>query len=665
MAAAYQTRKEAWLLLAKSAEQKNWRDLFTKAAEEFFECAARTRGKQQTVCYLRAAECFLQTEKWDLAANAFVSAEEFGLAAKNFCRGGIFVEAVDLVKKHKAEIQEDVADEVIKMARLGGLRQSQLGNTEELVDSVERQLACMEGRGSSGVAAAELADRNLLEYIRLLSTSSEDRMRQVLAHILRGLWISLPFGSTKSQLDNPAVTSLLEQSSRLDLRAVSDDERRQLELFRVIHSQDMDKIISLAQENNLASRSSEAVLCFGHCIHNLVSLQNTTLSTFISKSALALAYYTHLARLALDSSTPSLDIQRLLGFELIPPDTNTSSTDEPSSTPPNYRLFSSSLMFRDKKTAFGDAEPIPTMLGLTAVTLSWRNLDCIRTVTLLAKLKSEVQAIRVIANTVRCIYPDGLSNNTRQTHFNERLRAHILQISIIHWNLIDDTSEELIQKMTWIQRLYEVLAPHFPPLGNALCIELAKIPEYERGSDIVSDWCRRNLERLRPGSTKLSRWFLSNFLVSLELAHRIRPQDFADYGPRLHSKVLTWNSPSLQVHTPNSSDLKYHSIVDYLIEFYIDESDKALKHAILAIHHIMFKPLTIEVNVLVNLFETITRGVIVQSRWQTYGRRGVFNGLLLPQSWALDIVTHLPKVNQQGWALQDLLEALYKALEYM
>ncbi|KAG8767767.1 hypothetical protein FRC12_006057 [Ceratobasidium sp. 428] len=73
----------------------------------------------------------------------------------------------------------------------------------------------------------------------------------------------------------------------------------------------------------------------------------------------------------------------------------------------------------------------------------------------------------------------------------------------------------------------------------------------------------------------------------------------------------------------------------------------------------------IEANVLVNLFESIAREVIFQERRSRLGRSAVFDGLLLPQSWALDIVRHSPQVDQQGWSPSHFLNALCQALKDM
>ncbi|KAG8691136.1 hypothetical protein FRC09_011720, partial [Ceratobasidium sp. 395] len=449
VAAAYQARKEAWCLFAKSADEQIWSGLFIRAAGNFIYCAIRTDGKQQTDRYLRAAECYLQAKSWVLAATAFVSAEEYGLAAKCFCRAGRFDDAVTIVKKHKHEIQEKLVDEVLEMARLECLRQPR--RSKEPFDDAGRQLAHMEDHtrligpecSDNMVEEVEFRDYDLLEQIRLLSASSENRMRQALTQTLRGLWISLPFGSTRSRFDNPTVLALLEQLQRFDTKLMNDDERRQVALFQAIHAQDTDKLLLMAEENVVASRLCEALLCFSHCASDLIPSQDTTISTFLSKSSLALNYYDKLATLVQDIRPSSVDIQRLLGFEPAQPDTNAGpdSIEGDSSVTSKFRLFSTSPMFERAKSMIGTLEEIPCALELTAVTISESDIDILATCTISTALRSEVQAMHAVASVARCIEPClgsavfgicklekcgrldvdcyQISNNTRQAQFHE------------------------------------------------------------------------------------------------------------------------------------------------------------------------------------------------------------------------------------------------------
>ncbi|KAG8710822.1 hypothetical protein FRC09_020922 [Ceratobasidium sp. 395] len=575
IAAAYQSRKEAWLLFGKSADQHAWHASFAKVANSFLDCAIRTAGKQQVVCYLRAAECFLQTKDWKLAADAFAAAEEFSLAARNFCRAGCFKDAMDLIENYADRIQKDFANEITEMARLQTPRQSQPGKT--------------------------------------------------------------------------------------------------------------DRIISLANANALMSRPSEALLCFARCASDLVSLQNATMSTFLSNSTLFLSYCNGLAALARTFQASSIDTQRLLGFEPAQTQINVAPVEEIHAAS-NFRVFSSSIMFKNAEAATRSMETTPYVLGLTAMIITESDLVRLAKKAVLDKLRSEIQAMHNSANLARYTLPcldfaifgscklsycgrhelgsRELSDDIRQIHFNERLRGHVLQALIVHSYGTEDSSSEF-RSYQWasIYKLYETLAPHFPPLGNVLCVEPVKIRELSRGSDVISTWCERNLHELRP-RCPLPRWFMSNVLVSLELAYRVQRQSFTAYAPKLHSLGLVNPHPDLLVHIPGLPGPD-RSIIHHFIDFYIGQSDDALKRVIFAAHHVVFKELMIEANVLIHLFESIGREMVVQGRRWKSGIPGIYNGLLFPQSWALDIVQHPPQAYQQGWTIEVFLESLYKTLEYM
>ncbi|KAG9124527.1 hypothetical protein FRC07_011288 [Ceratobasidium sp. 392] len=507
-------------------------------------------------------ECFLKTEEWKLAANAFVSAGEFELAAKNFCRTGCLVEAVGLVKKHKGEIRKEIADGIIETARLECLRQSQYEKAAELFDSAEEQLEYMKTRGFNSAQdpalenrrrndAIALARRNhdVLEYIRLLSTSSEDLMHQAVTHVLRGLWMTLPLGYIDDQLRNPAVKSLLDQASKFDTKILNEDESRQIEMFQAVYARKTDIFIPLAEANALASRTSEALICFAQCSGDLHPSQSGTLSTFLHHSTLALRYYTSLDTLARAFQASSVDTQRFLGFEPVEPNDDTSTLGSGSPIMPKYRLFSSSFMFESVKDVTLDVEPTPFMLGLTTVMLSESEINRLANNRILGKLEREIHVMHVMVNTLSYLRPcwefaifgscvnsccrrlelisHNLPNGIRQTQFNERLRAHILQV------LITDL---------------------YPP---------------RQGSD--NQVCRR---------------------------------------------------------------------------------------------HVVSGSLVVDENVLVHLFESIGRRIIVQARMRKYDIPGIFNGLLLPRSWALDIF-HEPAQPCQREPLDMFLDSLYKTLEYM
>ncbi|QRW07577.1 P-loop nucleoside triphosphate hydrolase [Ceratobasidium sp. AG-Ba] len=701
IAAAYQARGDARLLLAKSTDRQLWRNSFTKAGTDFLSCATQSKGKQQISCYNRAAECFLQAEDWKKGAQAFLCAEEYDLAAKNFRRAGCFTEAVDVVKYHKDRMQKALTDEIIGLARLEFLRKSQYGKAAELFEDVEEQLEYMEDYGFDAArihvleaykrygdaAGVALGEHNILECIRLLLRSGDEELSaQALGHALRGLWILLPYASTKAHLENPAVAEILGHISKINPGIVNEDQRGQIECFRALHERSSERILSLARANALLSKSSIALLCFAHCLQELSSPPNTTVSTFISKAHLALSYYNGLAALARKLDTSSLETQRLLGFEPSQRSAPSDADEDEAVEISEFMLFSSSIMYKNVRAGVQNTESAQVAFGYSAVVLSQSDIAQLAHKTILDKLKNDMLKMGYLVNSVRCIQtclefalfgscrfsPCGrheiasrqLSEKDRQIHFNSRLRAHILQLLIVNAYKVQTMSEYQGHKWAWTFRLYEILAPHFPPLGNALCIDRSKIAELDRGAEVISSWCERNLLELRPSDRNLSR-FLTDVLMSLELAYRVNRQNLNVYGPKLHTMPLMTSHPRLLVRAPDSPG-QTRSIIHYLVDFYVGASEDVLRNAIVAVWHVLHKPLVVEISALVHLLESIGREIIIQARRQFVNNiTAIFDGLLLPQSWALDIVKHPPRTVQQDWLVQPFFEGLYKTLEYL
>jgi hypothetical protein len=211
--------------------------------------------------------------------------------------------------------------------------------------------------------------------------------------------------------------------------------------------------MSLAKANALLSRDSEALLCFAHCSCDLVALQNSNLPTFISNSLLALSYYNGLAALARKFEISSVDTQRLLGFEPVQSNGKTDTEGGSLAAKSEFWLLSSSIMFSNVRVVATNAEPTSFALELSAVIVSESDIARLVAQTIPEKLNSEIRIMHNTAHTVRytqscldfaifgnCKTQCGrhelngfdLIDEVRQTHFNARLRAHILQILIMH-----------------------------------------------------------------------------------------------------------------------------------------------------------------------------------------------------------------------------------------
>ncbi|KAF8594570.1 P-loop containing nucleoside triphosphate hydrolase protein [Ceratobasidium sp. AG-I] len=710
IASAYQARKNARLLLAKDRQTR--RAAFRDAAKNFLDCAILSKGKQQTSCYLRAAECYLQAEEWKSAAESFLSANEFDQSAKNFRRAGCFSEAVGVVKQHRPDMTAGLADEIYGIARLQFLRKSQYQQATELFDDVEEQLEYMEDYGFDAArihvlelhkrfadaATVALGERNILECVRLLLCSDDGELiRQAVGHIVHGLWTLLPYGTSGAQIKNPVVASLLQQISTIDTKILNEHEQRQIEIFQVLHSKNLERTVALARANAALARSSEAhaseaLLCFAHCSGNVSSLRNSTTSDLIVKSSLALSYFNGLGHLARNFQASSLEAQRLLGFEPVHSNSNIDPEESDQPTVPDYWLFSSSIMFEKAQAISGAVEPTPFALGTSAIVVSESDICRLAPEVIMARLTSEARNMHVAANAARYIQPClefaifgkcnrsdcgrgeinslNLAAENRQAAFNARVRAHILQVLIAHTysaKTVEEEREHKVIKWNWFRKTYDTLTPHFPPLGGVLCVDPKLVLELNRGAEVISGWCERNLQELDPGYGVPSR-FLSDVLASLELAFRVNRQNFAAYAPLLHSRRLIRGRFDLLLSPQGVDPRLGRSIVHDFIDFYMGKSHDNLFRVTFAIHHILFKPLAIEANVLVHLLESVGREMILQARkWAAgnLGSLGIFDGLLLPQSWALDIVKHPPPLVQQPWQMHVFVNSLYKVLEYL
>ncbi|CAE6535633.1 unnamed protein product [Rhizoctonia solani] len=716
---AYQARKDARLLLVKSADRQRRRSAFKNAANDFLGCAFLSRGRQQISCYLRAAECYIQAEEWKLAAESYLSAENFDLSARNFRRAGCFDEAVQVVKQYRHRLKnQNLVEEILGIARLEFLRKSEYQKASELFEDLEEQLEYMEDFGFDAArihvlqlherfadaAAVAFQERNTLEGVRLLLLSSEDDHKlQAGKHAIQGLWNLLPFGAQVTPSNEKTVGGLLRQLSTIDPKFISENEQRALDLFRVIHAKNLDRILALSRSSALLARAAEALLGFAHCSKFLTTLQQASLDDFNTKSILALSYYNGLIQLFRTINSSAKESQRLLGFE--PVATNTASTpesgsDNDHSATNEFWIYSSSCLFEPAKSLSGSLEPTSLALGLTATTIPEASLQRLVVDTITKRLNDEVRTMNGATTSLYALRPClefgvfgkcnqprcgrqevssiRIADQDRQKYFNLRVRAHVLQALIIqafHPQNPEDERQRRTNTRIWMQKIHETLFPHFPPLGNVLCADPVLVPELDRAATVLSRWCEHRLYELNPTNRATRSFFLSEVLLALQLGYRVQRTIFGGYVPKLHACDLVRSE--LMTLPPHSN----RSIVHDLIDYYGEQNEYALHGALVAIRHIISHSLSIEVNVLIHLLESIGRDIIIHGRahslypidaaapnrsqaWADM-REKALDGLLIPRSWALDIVQKPAKQVQNGWEVLPFLDVLYDVLRLL
>lgn len=139
----------------------------------------------------------------------------------------------------------------------------------------------------------------------------------------------------------------------------------------------------------------------------------------------------------------------------------------------------------------------------------------------------------------------------------------------------------MLQRSIWARKIYELLMPQFPPLGNAVCIDRALIPELDACSGVISSWCGDALGYLNPGRGDPAR-FLSDVLLYLDLAFRVQYDSFAAYAPMLHfQNLVSWRKDLiLDLLGPRSA--RRHIVHDF-IDFYLRKSIDIIPRVIRAV----------------------------------------------------------------------------------
>ncbi|KAL5633867.1 hypothetical protein ACGC1H_005902 [Rhizoctonia solani] len=679
IATAYESRKQATLLqVAPTFDQSACCAAFTKAAADFLGCATLTQDKQQMACYLHAAECHLQAEDWIAAAQAYSAANDFDMAARVFLREGSIDEAVKVVKKHRDDMRKKITEEIFGIARLEYFRTNQLEKASELFDGVDEQLEYMENYGFT------IALIPVLEHHKCY-----DQARKTIEQALRGLWKLLPFGFSGTKRQTPAIDLFINQLS--GSKMLKSEESRELKAFQALRANDLDSLLALAQSSEKTaldsgretlSSSTLPLLCFSHSSRLLVPRRNSTIPEFIQKAKIALSYIGHLLQFARSLDVSSPNTQKLLAFEPM----ESTELGEGKSHSAEFWIYSTSLMFDSAQKILGDTVvPVSSALGLTSLAITELDTRRLASTALYDAARSEVRTMHNSANLGWYLYPcldfaifgrcnrsecgrqevnsRDLPNERRQELFNQRTRGLIIQIQIVHGYQVHSYQNEYERRdfrRIWACRLYENLMPHFPPLGNVVCVDPKRIPELAGSTYTISAWCKDALNDLDPGFGPPNR-FLSDVLAYLDISFRINRQD---YIVKLHSRKLVRPRDDLMIERLGPVPGKY-SIVHDFINLYARRSPDVISRAIRAVYHIVFKSLAIEANVLVNLLEFVGREIIVQWRMYQSGDDDVFDKLMVPRSWAYDLVKHAPLPIQQGISLGDYLAILYKVLELL
>ena len=128
VAYAYYLREQARLKPHSRSTVDNPRKAaFIEASTAFSLSAASAVLRSERLTYYRnAAECYLEAEELVKAAVAYIAAEDYTRGAQLYRQTGHFDEAVDVIEKYKAQVQETEAENIVKVAKLHYFTQQEL-----------------------------------------------------------------------------------------------------------------------------------------------------------------------------------------------------------------------------------------------------------------------------------------------------------------------------------------------------------------------------------------------------------------------------------------------------------------------------------------------------------------------------------------------------------
>lgn len=129
VAFAYSLREEALSAPAdsKAAGAVSQAALFVQAAESFMTVAQGAADDDDKQEYYRvAAGCFESSGNDRSAGFAYHAACQYTLAAQSFRKAGSFDEAVEVIKNHRDQVDEDIARRIIDVSRLHYIKEDSI-----------------------------------------------------------------------------------------------------------------------------------------------------------------------------------------------------------------------------------------------------------------------------------------------------------------------------------------------------------------------------------------------------------------------------------------------------------------------------------------------------------------------------------------------------------
>ncbi|KAL0950587.1 hypothetical protein HGRIS_007379 [Hohenbuehelia grisea] len=551
----------------RKADIEKRQEAYITAAQRFMRAAISPPvPDHQSQYYRNAAQCFEDAGDDISAAEAYVRAAEYTTACRLYRRHAAFVPAVDIIQKHRSEVDDRVAETIMDVARLFYLTKHNLecalgcqpcviddegcplfGRANTLFSSPEEELDYLEDRdldlaratflmtlpGKLAEAAEiHLAEGRTLEAIQLFlkDKGNPDSFNKAMESIIQGLWqrvsFRIPIHNTNTEVD-----VLLRLASEQEPVLLDPSHRDEIQMFLDLKAFSVDRSdAGLAKIQNIGVRFYElrnfsaAILCLDSRFSGFsFDLRSKGLPELVRTLRDFLSYSTLLLNIAfMPDPCRSHAIQKLFGI--------TASNENVVAVHQHTFLHSQVVRYRAPILQVNEKEllvanSIVESVIRTAVKGILRG--CVHAVknachNAVAFTPCLPFAVFGTCNRFECPEEHRSNGEFNPAHYNQRVRAHLLVILIIHvLSLVEtDSDRELVAtKRHWLSKLFDALHPTSVLFGTTSVMQPELIPEYADGFAIVRAWTRSHVYDLGHSYNPQSeRHFLTDLLRGARLA---------------------------------------------------------------------------------------------------------------------------------------------------
>ncbi|KAJ7652111.1 hypothetical protein DFH06DRAFT_1094341 [Mycena polygramma] len=670
VAHAYHLRKKASEMPDNLRRER--KPIFSDAAATFMKCAKNLNedSTETAKVYNRiAGDCFVHAGDKGEAITAYTLAKYFNPVVKLYRSMAKFEEAVATIRNHSEEIDPEIAESVIGVARLFYFRERQLEKAGKLFNKQEEALKYLEDRGMDGERAT------ILESLGRFSDAAElhvndGRTDQAIALFLRDqnnerasdctiqrLWERLSFAVPPDGGD-ARISTLLGFATQVEMSKLPPQKRDEISMFQAVVDGDKHKLPLLAQSLLRFNDPAAALSCLDHYFDTPPRIPDLPIQAVAEILGLFFTYVKLLYHVAfnLDPCSSSA-AAKLFGFkkdgDLYSIPAGTFIHLAISNCPTDEAVLLTGLQLRTI---------LQQSLKNRLVRKVLEENDMCRNNKAFAGLCPTFALLNGRCNRDNCPQEHLLASSFDPREYNLRVRIHLQQILIYHGLRsinTDQRSINIAQRRFWLSRLYAVLNPLSYQLGSAASLDLNLIPEADVGLQVVKEWVR---DCVYTHEFAPEFHFLTRLVQLAYLGFQFDGKHAMLYLTRGPPYMMNPRKPLMYRRPPEGR----YVVAEFILALE-DQHEWCLSAGVIFLRHVIMSALNLQVNVLCDVAEDICTGLVIADR----GQFGSTHDITLPRSWLVKRFTTAgglsgTRETNTVWlfarALSELLEPIYSGV---